>query len=433
MHKIFFHLIFFSSFLLRIPLSLLLVILRPIVPKIKSRIDFERLNLTDEASVSFKKDKVVADFLFHISSEGELEQSKPMIDYFLAKQKKVEIIYTSPSVEKKCHEIYKLNSKNVRLLRLPLLSYFPFDFLYFQSVFQFVTANKVIMCRYDFFPELLYLKYFNKKMFLISAATKKWSNYKKFCFHFFDFIIAATPNEASKIEKIVNCEVCFFEFRFLRIFERLDNLNQLIDSNETIKTFIQNINKIENEKLIIGSAWPSDLEIFNQHDFVDRVKNNQLKIVIAPHKLSAEFLEEILQKLGTFFPRTLVSIVNRENQKMDTPIVITLIPGMLCELYRFFDIAYVGGGFEKSIHSVLEPFLMGCKVLCGPKIHRSTEFDFISEVAANEIVVLNNSNLFYNKYNELKKDPKLFNRNSLRENSIDQFLEIIKKIELVDP
>jgi 3-deoxy-D-manno-octulosonic-acid transferase len=101
---------------------------------------------------------------------------------------------------------------------------------------------------------------------------------------------------------------------------------------------------------------------------------------------------------------------------------------MLCELYQYFDCAYIGGGYEKSIHSVLEPFLMGAKVLCGPKIHRSTEYDYIHEVAPDEIVVLNNPNLFYTKWEELKNNKQGFDRLSLQISNQERMAKIIDLI-----
>src|SRR5690606_11150334 len=50
--------------------------------------------------------------------------------------------------------------------------------------------------------------------------------------------------------------------------------------------------------------------------------------------------------------------------------------GVLCELYADLGLAYVGGGFEASVHSILEPLVAGVdRLAAGPKNERSTEFD----------------------------------------------------------
>jgi 3-deoxy-D-manno-octulosonic-acid transferase len=47
--------------------------------------------------------------------------------------------------------------------------------------------------------------------------------------------------------------------------------------------------------------------------------------------------------------------------------------GMLADLYRVGQVAYVGGGFGKGVHSVLEPLAAGLPVVCGPHIGVSNE------------------------------------------------------------
>ncbi len=423
-----FHLLIFFSFIIRIPLAFALVILRPLSRPLQMRIDFERKNLIDDASQAFWRLKLSADYLFHVSSEGELEQSQTLIDLYLEAGKRIEIIFTSPSVEKKCRELYLNYPNQVRILRLPVASFFPINFLYFQSLFQFVTAPVVIMCRYDFFPELLYLKFFRKKMILLSAATKKWNQYKFFAFGFFDLIIAATPEEAKRIQAMVKVPVVFMEFRFPRIFKRLECTPQLFASRIEVKEFCQKIIQDPREKIVLGSLWPSDLDIFQDPAFLEDIKSNRCLIVIAPHKLNRDYVEQLIEGLRNYIPRNLISIVDQNNLSIHAPIVINLLPGMLCELYQFFDCAYVGGGHEKSIHSVLEPFLMGAKVICGNKVHRSTEYDYILEIAPKEIVVLNDPKLFYTKWKELKMDPNKFDRLELQQLMMQSMLKVIEQI-----
>ncbi len=55
--------------------------------------------------------------------------------------------------------------------------------------------------------------------------------------------------------------------------------------------------------------------------------------------------------------------------------------------------AYVGGGFETSIHSVLEPLISGAdRISCGPVNHRSTEFDIAQTLG--KMTVVKNSQEF---------------------------------------
>jgi 3-deoxy-D-manno-octulosonic-acid transferase len=423
-----FHILIIISFVIRVPLAFVFIILRPLFKNLKLRIDFERLNLIEESSKSFAAINLSANYLFHVSSEGELEQALTLIEDYLSKGKKIEIVYTSPSVENKCRNLYLKNPHQVRIFRLPVISFFPINFLYFQSIFQFVTAPTIVMCRYDFFPEILYLKYWGKRMILLSATTKKWNLYKEFAFQFFDLIVAATPKEVMLIKSKVKCPVHFMEFRFLRIFKRLNETDKLLKGRPEVLNFCQNLINYTDDKIILGSLWPSDLEIFNNEELINLIKARKCLLVIAPHKLSRDYIDHLIKELSVYFPRELISEIDQDHSAITSPILINTLPGMLCELYQYFDCAYIGGGYEKSIHSVLEPFLMGAKVLCGPKIHRSTEYDYIHEVAPDEIVVLNNPNLFYTKWEELKNNKQGFDRLSLQISNQERMAKIIDLI-----
>jgi 3-deoxy-D-manno-octulosonic-acid transferase len=46
---------------------------------------------------------------------------------------------------------------------------------------------------------------------------------------------------------------------------------------------------------------------------------------------------------------------------------------MLNKIYRYARIAYIGGGFGKSIHNTLEPSVYGVPVIIGPKYYKFPE------------------------------------------------------------
>ena len=78
--------------------------------------------------------------------------------------------------------------------------------------------------------------------------------------------------------------------------------------------------------------------------------------------------------------------------------------GILCELYPFFSHAYVGNGFGESVHSLMEPFLANCFVICGPKIQRSTEYDLISQSHPDHLHILTTPQEFYDSVSYEKEE-----------------------------
>ena len=137
------------------------------------------------------------------------------------------------------------------------------------------------------------------------------------------------------------------------------------------------------------------------------MKNKKIHILVVPHKLDKESLSKIDEVLKKLFGNFNVEIFSNQEPFKGSPVVILNMSGVLCELYSLFSTSYVGGGYERSIHSVLEPFFSGSSVICGPKTHRSTEFDLLSEVAPQEIHVLIRPESFYTicKKSFLTKTP----------------------------
>lgn len=432
MHKLLFFILILFIFILRLILAPVFIVLKNFIPFLNKRINFERKNIFNQKSLSFKESNLKADYLFHVSSEGELEQSLPLIHYFISQNKLIELIFTSESVEKKIENLFSSYPKQLRIYRLPLLSFFPFNFLYFQSIFSFVTADKLVLCRYDFFPELLFFHFLNKKLILISGATKNWSWYKKYCFKLFDLIVASSEFERDQILNLAQKKSSSFDFRIPRIIERKNDIAKLVEARADFARLINIIEKNQfEEALLVGSMWPSDCSILKDEVLRTKLAEKKLQIFIAPHKLDLEFIKKLSSTLKEITGIE-SDLFDFESTEIKAPIVIVAIPGILCELYNYFPLVYVGGGFERSIHSVLEPYLMGAKVMIGPLIHRSTEYDFVNALSPNEILVLKNPESFYNFYSGLKaikNDQDI--RNQLSMKAEKTFRGLIKEIELL--
>lgn len=434
MSKFFFILLLLLAQLIRGPISVLLVVLKNVLPGLKKRIDFERKNSAEVECLSFQKDGVTADYCFEVSSEGELEQVRPMLEEFLKANKRCEILFASPSVETKCQKIARDNPSLVRIFRVPLATHF---FL-FQTAHSFMTAPKLIFCRYDFFPELLVLKFFGKKFILVSgAAGKKPSWFKSQVYKLFDVIVAANPEEAKVFierEKIADKKVHSFDFRIPRIFERVEKAATVLGAQVPLQSYFSFLRaRPKNSSFVLGSAWESDLIIFNSPEWRQALKSGELHLLIVPHDLSEKSLLSMTQHLETLFPGIPVceiSASRNEWEQNQLGIVILNWRGILCELYTLVDLVYVGGGFARSIHSVLEPFLSGAKVFCGPRIHRSTEYDFIRQVAASEIQLLNSGDSSYTLFKEkAATPPDSLLREELKRSAALQMRTVLNEIE----
>lgn len=376
--------------LVRVLLLPLIWTLRFFVPKLNQRILFEQRNKNTE-SIRFADTKEKAAFCFHVSSEGELEQAMPLVRVLLSECQKVEIIFTSPSVEHKLLKLFKDNQNLIRILRLPVLTFNPLD--YQTNLSWWVSANNLIMVRYDFFPELMKLGSRKKNFVLINASlkSKEDNSFKSYLYRRqlkkFTHIISANEKEAQALKILGLNIIANFDFRVIQIENRLSNslkvLSKAWPSFTQFEKYLTSFDK--KDRFIYGSFWAEDAKrtIFGE---------DQLHIIV-PHDLRDENLDKIKDVINhdviTVDINTDLSILEREKRK---PLILLLsLKGILCELYPFFSQAYIGGGFGVSIHSVLEPFIAGCLISCGPVNHRSTEIDYIQSNSPQMLTIFKDS------------------------------------------
>lgn len=420
---------------LKLPLSILVIILKNFNISLRKRVEFERKNFSEEHCRSFKKDNIVADYCFEVSSEGELEQIRPILEFFLKNNNYIELIFASPSVEVKCLKLANEYKDTLRVLRMPLIN--------FQSASGWISAPKIIFCRYDFFPELLLLKLFGKKLILLSAASKNPTWFKREAFKFFNLIVAANTREFNYFkENYPSIKLFDFDFRIPRIIERKTHANSVLEKVTELKSYLSFLkDRPADTKLILGSAWVSDLVIFNNAEnlkWTKKLKEGSLHLLIVPHNLNSDSILKLQASLKSIFPTIPIyeiskakGFFNSDILQTNPGIVILNMSGILCELFSHFSFAYIGGGYERSIHSVLEPFFSGLQVAIGPKIHRSTEYDYVEEILPREIHLLNNPESFYHLFiNNVKIDLNIEIRDQLARGAKAHMDAIINEIKL---
>ena len=118
--------------------------------------------------------------------------------------------------------------------------------------------------------------------------------------------------------------------------------------------------------LVAGSSWPEDESIlipyFNTHP--------EVKLIIAPHEIPREhllYIESLLHR-----PSIRLSETNDQPVSGKDCLIIDSF-GLLSSIYRYGEVAYVGGGFGKGIHNTLEAAVYGIPVLFGPRYQKFRE------------------------------------------------------------
>lgn len=320
------------------------------VPKVRERLSFERKNASDPFSRRFT---TPADIAFEFSSEGEFQQVLPLIMDGIQAGKKIELIYFSPSVEKGVRELCEKHPTELRSLRYPLL---------IGGFLSWITSRKLVLVRYDLFPE--FLSYPGELILVWVTFKKKASWWKKRFLRKATSIVYATGKDAA-IGKGLGFPGVAYDFRIEQIRRRM------VEKTEKFSRVFPEFQDLafrqfpREKRLIFGNAWPSDIHLLKDVP-------EGFHVLVVPHKLEPAIIAAFEKVPG-------VSVLNKK--------------GVLCELYSDFGHAYVGGGFETSIHSVLEPLISGAdQISCGPIHHRSTEFDIADSLG--KMTVVRNSQEF---------------------------------------
>lgn len=117
--------------------------------------------------------------------------------------------------------------------------------------------------------------------------------------------------------------------------------------------------------VIAGSTWPADEDILLPvlHD----PSFDYLHWIIAPHEPTEKHLAQLLPRIVRPWAR------HSTWDGARTDIVVIDSIGLLNSLYRYGRIAYIGGGFGKGIHNTLEPAAFGLPIIFGPKYEKFEE------------------------------------------------------------
>ncbi len=296
---------------------------------------------------------------FHAASLGEFEQGRPLIEKIRATYPNYGILLTffSPSG----YEVRK-NYEGA-----DIVCYLPFDRL--KNVRQFLDLTRPCMAffiKYEFWKN--YLDELRRRQIPVYSVSSIFranqvffkgyaKNYAKVLDNFTHLFV---QNEESKrllstigIEKVT----VVGDTRFDRVLQIREAAKEL----PLVETF-----KAGQLTFVAGSSWQPDedlfIEYFNAHP--------EVKLIIAPHVIAEEHLTEIIGKLKRPYVR--YTQATMENVREASCLIIDCF-GLLSSIYRYGEIAYIGGGFGVGIHNTVEAAVYGIPVIFGPKYQKFME------------------------------------------------------------
>ena len=124
--------------------------------------------------------------------------------------------------------------------------------------------------------------------------------------------------------------------------------------------------KKDNFLIVAGSTWEKDEDLLTEYM---QMAPANTKLLLIPHEPTKKHIRQLTEKYG--LGHCLYSGYNQSSRDCRVLVVDTL--GLLKYAYRYADVAYVGGGFGKGIHNILEAAVYGVPVVFGPNYRKFTE------------------------------------------------------------
>ena len=327
---------------------------------------------------------------FHVSSLGEFEIAKPIIELLKKRFDNIKIIVTffSPSGYENSKEYEFADSK----------VYLPLDISFNAKKFISIVNPKItIFIKNDIWSN--YINYLKKNGCLIYSLSSKFDK-SQFYFKFYGYWFL---NQLKKIHFFYvqdnNSKKILEKNSFKNIHISGDSrYTSVIDTLKKNKRITKVEKFINNKKCFIaGSIWENDIEL------IDKAVNSNVKSIIAPHDISAKFINNLIKKYGDKCIK--FSDLKNKNDFEKKILIIDSI-GILKYLYRYANISYVGGGMGKNgLHNILEPAVFSVPVIIGKNFNRFSEAEDLTLLGG--VHSASNPDQFYKYFKKINDSNEL--------------------------
>lgn len=290
----------------------------------------------------------------HCASLGEFEQGRPLIEAIKKTKPEYRIFLTffSPSG-------YEIR-KNYELA--DYITYLPADTKSNAArLIDLVQPEIAFFIKYEFwFHFINELKRRDIPLYLVSAIFRPnqlffrkspWAGwYRKMLFGFRHFFVQDEQSVRLLAQLGINSVTRAGDTRFDRVAE--------IARNGKVLPIVEKF-KGSSKLVVAGSSWKPDEELLvayiQQHP--------EIKFIIAPHETKRGNIERLINLLKK--PAICYTEVT-ESTVMNSQVLIVDTIGILSSIYKYADVAYIGGGFGVGIHNTLEAAIFGMPILFGP-------------------------------------------------------------------
>ncbi len=314
----------------------------------------------DSMSLAFPKPPI----WIHAAS-GEFEYAKPVIRRIKDENpsQPVFVTYFSPSYAESIIKTPGVDGSS------PL----PFDLPGpVRSFLDRLKPAALLIARTDVWPEIVtQTTSRNIPSLLFSATLKPHSQpralYDKWIYSKLSqiYVLSQKDEQQSLRAGIRNVEV-HGDTRFDQVIYRLEH-------PKPVASFARD----ERPVLIAGSTEPDD-EAILLTAVQSLLKENKLRLIVAPHELNrldpiCAHLKKAQIEFALYSKLQEPQFSKQSETRAQAPVLLIDKVGILAELYTLADMAFVGGSFQRKVHSVMEPLAAGLPTIVGPHHSNNSE------------------------------------------------------------
>lgn len=287
----------------------------------------------------------------HCASVGEFEQGRPVLEYVASQlpiRPQILVTFFSPSGWERYRQSYPLAD---------WIGALPSDLPWVvRDWIQTVRPTAVFFVKYDLWPNLLFeLKKAGVPRYLLAAHVAPYPKgllwwWKVQLFRLMDhlFVQTAADLERLTLAGILPVTVAG-DSRAWRVKQIREEWMPISGIQEWIAGRFC---------IVAGSLWEADIQFLSAA--YAQLKGLDICWILVPHEIRAKTLEYIQRS----WPASLSLYSQTDWSKQYNTLVIDTM-GLLAYLYAYAHLVWVGGGFGKGIHNILEAVIYGKPVFFG--------------------------------------------------------------------
>lgn len=317
---------------------------------------------------------------FHCASLGEFEQGRPIIEKFKNQfpDYKILITFFSPSG----YEVRKDYAMADYVFYLPADT--RINALRFVKI---VKPDVLILVKYEYWYNYIDVLWKNNiPIYVVSGVFRKSQHFFKWYGFWF-------------VKQLKKIHTFFVQDQKTADLLRSIGIDNMMISGDTRFDRVVEIAKksmpikpigdfCAGKRIIVaGSSWPADESMLANAKVLQQ---EDVKLIVVPHEVHPQHISDVLNVFGASAV-TLSQFIT--NPSVHYSVLVVDKIGILSSIYQYADIAYIGGGFGKGIHNILEAAAYSIPVLFGPKNEKFLEaaglkasksgFEITDEVSLN--------------------------------------------------